>query len=184
MRIISSIILVVGLYLVNTKYFPWSQLSRTVNDNVSWFGVGLGVVTLLSQVYVHWSMGCTWSHFQASEKDHKLVICGAYQWTRHPMYLNFMLHPLVVLLISQNWLLALVYSPWVACALLRVKREERMLVDLFGQAYVDYMLRVPALGPFQWLNQHCGLSHTEAQKVLLVREHTKEKDSAPIKKDE
>jgi protein-S-isoprenylcysteine O-methyltransferase Ste14 len=128
-------------------------------------------------------MGCTMSHFKTSEKDHKLVICGAYQYTRHPMYLNFIMHPLVVLLISQNWFLTLAYTPWVACALLRIRREERMLVNIFGQAYLDYMLRVPALGPLQWLNKHCGLSHIEAQKVLLTR-HVKDEDTAAIKKDE
>ena len=73
-------------------------------------------------------------------EEHALVTRGVYRRVRHPMYASQWLWGIAQALLLQNWV-----AGWAGAALflplyvLRVPREERMMLERFGEAYRDYM---------------------------------------------
>lgn len=66
----------------------------------------------------------------------------SYDYMRHPMYTALFLSMAAILLLTRNWLVGGV--PLVGLCvivLLRVEREERVMIEKFGDAYRDYMKR-------------------------------------------
>jgi methanethiol S-methyltransferase len=74
---------------------------------------------------------------------------GLYRFVRHPLYLGtflfiwalFLFHPTV-----SNLMVCLIITGYT---LIGMRLEERKLVREFGQAYVDYQRRVPAILPIR-----------------------------------
>lgn len=94
-------------------------------------------------------LGTNWSLTAKIMDGHKLVTSGVYGLVRHPIYTAMMLLLLAQLLIFSNWLFALVaLSSFLAGTMIRIREEERLLREAFGDQYQQYASRVPALIPF------------------------------------
>jgi protein-S-isoprenylcysteine O-methyltransferase Ste14 len=79
---------------------------------------------------------------------HELITHGVYRAIRHPMYAAILLFGLAQGLLLQNWLAG--WSAVVTFGLMyigRVRREEQMMCEFFGQAYRDYMQQTGRLLP-------------------------------------
>jgi protein-S-isoprenylcysteine O-methyltransferase Ste14 len=78
-----------------------------------------------------------------------LVRTGIYRFIRHPMYSSFFLLGLAQLLLLPNWVgggagiigAALLYA-------LRIQREEKMMLENFGDEYRLYMRQTKRLVPW------------------------------------
>lgn len=111
-----------------------------------------GLIVMLAALWLFWrshaDLGLNWSVTLEVRKDHQLVQNGVYQFIRHPMYAAIWLFSLSQALLLENWLAggaALVtFAPMY---FLRTPREERMMCEVFGQAYRDYMARTGRLWP-------------------------------------
>ncbi len=96
----------------------------------------------------HRDLGTNWSIALDIRAKHQLVTQGVYQYVRHPMYSAFWLNALGQLLLLPNWIagpaglfgIALLYF-------VRVAREERMMLETFGEDYRAYMARTRRLIP-------------------------------------
>ena len=80
--------------------------------------------------------------------DHKLVTSGIYGYVRHPISLAVLVYdPGIPLIFSSlyGFLITLALIPLI---LYRVKIEERMLIEKFGDEYRAYMQRTKKLIPF------------------------------------
>ena len=112
----------------------------------------LGVVAMASGLWLFWrshaDLGDSWSVTLELNADHRLVTRGVYRFMRHPMYTSFFVSGLGQALLLANW--AAGPSALVAVALLvlvRVPREEKMMIDQFGDEYRDYMRRTGGVLP-------------------------------------
>ncbi len=80
----------------------------------------------------------------------ELVTDGVYAYVRHPLYLGLLLIVLSSPLIM-NGIISLVYTytfmPFVIYR--RIKKEEALLLNRFGDLYLEYMKKVPAIFPFK-----------------------------------
>jgi len=149
----------------------WSQFSTVPNDFVAWMGLGLAAAQLFLANWSAFSIGHMYSPFVSLQKGHKMVTRGAYQYLRHPMYIALALIPIATLLIAQNWLLALTFVPPAVFAFARIKQEETLLIEIFGQKYVNYKHRVHLFGPIVALNRlYDGLTDKEVQAALKLYE--------------
>jgi len=73
-----------------------------------------------------------------------LVTDGAYAWTRNPGYLGLWIALTGVgLAFALDWLLIMIGPLCVLVSLVVVRREEAVLEQRFGRAYLDYKQRVP-----------------------------------------
>lgn len=81
-------------------------------------------------------------------QGHELVTSGVYARIRHPMYAGGWLWAVAQVLLLHNWIAGWSSLPTFALLyFLRVPREERMMLEHFGQAYRDYMRRTGQIFP-------------------------------------
>jgi protein-S-isoprenylcysteine O-methyltransferase Ste14 len=73
---------------------------------------------------------------------------GLYRWVRHPVYMLSLAVLYLMPSMTWNWLaLTLGATLYIVLAL---PLEESKLIDEFGEAYVQYRQRVPALLPLRF----------------------------------
>lgn len=109
------------------------------DDNSIRQGIGLIIAGLLIRI---WANGY-------AIKLTKLTISGPYAFVRHPLYLGTML-----LVIGFNIVLRINYAAAFFVIILisgiyykTIAKEEKMLIEKFGEVYIDYKKRVPAIVP-------------------------------------
>jgi len=91
-----------------------------------------------------------WSHVStlAIRENHKLRTNGLYRFVRHPMYFGAVLISLglpISVASLEGFLVMLLIIP---VALSRIRIEERMMIEAFGNRYRNYMKTAKKLFPF------------------------------------
>jgi protein-S-isoprenylcysteine O-methyltransferase Ste14 len=107
-----------------------------------WMGTVVFALALWMFHRTHKDLGKNWSVTLEVRTEHALVTSGIYQYLRHPMYSAFWLWAIAQLLLLPNWIAGL--SGLIGFGMLyffRVRREEAMMLDTFGNEYRDYMKR-------------------------------------------
>jgi protein-S-isoprenylcysteine O-methyltransferase Ste14 len=115
----------------------------------------LGVVCLAIGLWLfyrsHADLGTNWSVTLVLREQHQLVTRGVYQRIRHPMYTAICLIALAQAFLLPNWLAGpsclLVFFLMFAR---RLSREERMMLDKFGDDYAAYIKRTKRVIPGVW----------------------------------
>jgi protein-S-isoprenylcysteine O-methyltransferase Ste14 len=104
----------------------------------------IGTVFFLSSIWLlhrsHVDLGKLWSSTVEPSSKKMLVTDGVYKRVRHPMYSAHVLWGIAQILLIPNLIagpLALVLN--CAVIYLRVPREERTLLEEFGDEYRQYM---------------------------------------------
>jgi protein-S-isoprenylcysteine O-methyltransferase Ste14 len=113
---------------------------------------GLGVVaaqrTTLSYAALFLSIVCSalWllarqqlgDAFSVAPEARRLVTLGLYSRIRHPIYVFGTLAFLFVVLALQGWFALIIWVIVILIQVGRARREERVLVDMFGEEYTTY----------------------------------------------
>ena len=145
----------VGLFFIPAVYVltPWlSWADYRLSPRGTRRAGGVGAAILAVAVWVFWrshtDLGRNWSPSLQIREGHTLVTEGVYRSIRHPMYASLWLWGIAQTLLLQNWVAA-----WASIVLilpmyvLRVPREEQMMLEQFGEAYRVYMNRTGRVIP-------------------------------------
>lgn len=100
-------------------------------------GVGLQIAGLLVQLYAKLSLGRSFGVLPATRN---LVTHGAYRWLRHPIYFGYLIAHVGFLLSNFSLQNLSVLVVLYAAQVLRIHREEEMLMTLPG--YSSYLNKV------------------------------------------
>ncbi|HXF86447.1 MAG TPA: protein-S-isoprenylcysteine O-methyltransferase [Anaerolineales bacterium] len=141
----------VAMLAVPVVYATSSWLDFANYSLPVWLG-WLGVVVLAGALLIFWrahvDLGLNWSPSLEIREKHELITHGIYGIVRHPMYASQWLWVIAQPLLLHNWIAGflnlLVFIPFY---FLRVKAEEQMMLDRFGEAYRTYMEKVGAVIP-------------------------------------
>jgi protein-S-isoprenylcysteine O-methyltransferase Ste14 len=96
----------------------------------------------------HKDLGRNWSITLEIRDQHRLVSNGIYGLIRHPMYTSFWLMGLGQALLLPNWVAGLAgLAGFGVLYFLRVDKEERMMLQTFGDEYRAYMARTKRIIP-------------------------------------
>ncbi len=117
-------------------------------DWIGWTGVALFAFAIWILYQSHANLGKNWSPVLGIQKEHTLVTSGIYKYIRHPMYAAHILWAVAQALMLHNWIAG--YSFLVVMIphyLLRVGREEAMMIEQFGSQYEEYMKRTGRIIP-------------------------------------
>ena len=140
-----------GLLYLPLIYLITSWLDFADYQLPSWAG-WLGAVVFAAALWLLWrshvDLGANFSPELEILEGHALVTQGVYQHIRHPMYAAHWLWGIAQALLLQNWIAGL--SMLVTLAPLyfvRVPREERMMLEHFGDEYRAYMERTGRVIP-------------------------------------
>ncbi|MHA2426185.1 MAG: isoprenylcysteine carboxylmethyltransferase family protein [Candidatus Thorarchaeota archaeon] len=136
------------VYILLPDWIFWAHLELYII--IRWSGVALGVASIFLLTWIHHTLGRQYAAKLEIQKDHELIEAGPYKKVRHPMYTVFILFSLAVALISSN-LLILIFAILIAIPFHWIsRREERMLIEQFGEDYQKYMNRTGRfLPPFR-----------------------------------
>ena len=112
----------------------------------------VGTVVFAGAIVLLWrshaDLGRNWSPTLRITGQHSLVTHGVYRRMRHPMYTAHLLWAIAQGLMLANWLAGwafLVLS--IPLYVVRIPREERMMLERFGAEYREYMSRTGRLIP-------------------------------------
>jgi protein-S-isoprenylcysteine O-methyltransferase Ste14 len=126
--------------IISPASMAWSSVA--LPSWARWLGLAMGVPALMLLAWILRTLGRNFSISLAIHQGHTLVTEGPYRWVRHPMYTAFILLCISFSLLSANWFIGgtglLAYS---VVAAIRTPREERMMIQQFGDAYRSYMKR-------------------------------------------
>src|SRR5215208_98321 len=113
-----------------------------------WAGAALALIGFALLQWAQVTLGKSWSDTPRMLKGQALIIRGPYQFIRHPIYTAFILILGSTLLISSNWLIGLA---WLGMTVLevvsRIRFEESLMLEYFGDQYRDYMKKTGQLLP-------------------------------------
>ncbi len=99
----------------------------------------------------HADLGSNWSVTLEVREQHRLITDGVYCKVRHPMYMALLLYSIGQALVIPNWVAGPLYL--IAFGILfafRVRAEEKMMLDQFGDQYAEYTARTKRLVPGVW----------------------------------
>lgn len=133
------------LYLVT----PWLDFAN-YDLPALWGWVGVALFALAQWIIwrSHADLGRNWTMAPEVGEAHRLVTEGVYRHVRHPMYSGHLLWALAQPLLLWNWLAGFGYlAASLALVVVRIPREERMMLAHFGDAYAAYQGRTGALLP-------------------------------------
>lgn len=134
------------VYAIDPNWLSWASLSLPVW--LRWTGVAtaLGGFALLQ--WAQNTLGKNWSDTPRMIREQSLVTSGPYRFIRHPIYTAFLLILGSTLLISANWLIGLA---WISMTILevasRIGFEERLMLEYFGDQYLEYSKKTGRLLP-------------------------------------
>lgn len=115
---------------------------------VTGFGALVSFLALWLFWRAHVDLGRNWSRTMGLKADQRLVTHGVYRHVRHPMYAAIWLFGLGQGCLLHNVMAGLsalvAFAPMYA---FRVSREERMMRERFGDAYVAYTCTTGRLWP-------------------------------------
>jgi protein-S-isoprenylcysteine O-methyltransferase Ste14 len=149
-KAITAIITVVGgvgliLYLLSPPWWTWTLIP--LGEWVQWLGIVVSIIPIFFLIWVHRHLDKQWSIALEIQEEHQLITTGPYRFVRHPMYLGIFIYTTGLMMISLDVLVILffVFSIWVNY--MRIPKEEQMLIQQFGDEYLEYMKRSGRLLP-------------------------------------
>jgi protein-S-isoprenylcysteine O-methyltransferase Ste14 len=115
---------------------------------LAWLGAAIFAAALYLFHCAHRDLARNWSVALEVRTQHTLVTNGIYNRIRHPMYSAFFLSTVAQALLLPNWIAG--PAGLVGFGIMffgRVWREERMMIETFGDEYRRYMARTNRLIP-------------------------------------
>ena len=145
------ILLLTGMFIVPLIYSASNWLDFANYSLPTWAG-WLGVVFIILALIVFWrahaDLKTNWSPSLVIREKHELITHGIYGYIRHPMYASQWLWVIAQPLLLQNWLAGwLDLFVFILFYFLRVRAEEKLMIDTFGEQYRDYMKKVGGVFP-------------------------------------
>ena len=133
-------------------FTPWLDFA---NYNLPGPSGWVGTVVFVGAIFMLWrshaDLGRNWSATLRITGQHSLVTNGVYRNVRHPMYTAHLLWAIAQGLLLANWIAGwafLVLS--IPLYLVRIPKEEQMMIEHFGEEYRAYKSRTGRLIPRIW----------------------------------
>lgn len=131
--------------------FSWGWFAdRVIPLRTSWViaGTALTLLGILFAVWARVTLGRNWSGVVTIKQDHELILRGPYTVVRHPIYTGILFALLGTALVYGC---ARCFVGLLLCGVafwLKLRIEERFMLQQFGEQYTEYRQRTRALVPF------------------------------------
>ena len=108
-----------------------------------YFKIFSGIILFLATIIFylsHKELADNWSPFVEVKERQKLIKTGIYRYIRHPMYLSMWLF-----VFFQGFLLSNIFIEifgilaWSNLYFIRINTEEKIMIDIFGNEYKEYI---------------------------------------------
>ncbi|HKO04217.1 MAG TPA: isoprenylcysteine carboxylmethyltransferase family protein [Candidatus Acidoferrales bacterium] len=138
------------LWFFNIKAVPWAAFQ--VGGPVLWTlcpaAMLLAIASVWMAVAAIRALGKQWSYQARLIEGHRLVVEGPYSHVRNPIYTGMLGMMLATgIAFSVWWALSAAVVLYAAGTAIRVRAEERLLHEAFGEDFEAYCRYVPAVIP-------------------------------------
>jgi len=114
-------------------------------------GIVFSVVGLWLFHRSHADLGTNWSITLQVREQHRLIAHGVYRRIRHPMYTALLLYSVGQVFVLPNWIAGPSYLITFGILLaFRLRAEERMMFEEFGDEYAAYVAKTKRFVPGLW----------------------------------
>jgi len=129
-------------------FTPFVSGSKFMEITVGAIAIAAAVGSVLLVTAAVKTLGKEWSVTARLVEGHKLATSGPYAFVRHPIYTGMLGMLLATGLAISHWMALLAaLAIFLIGTLIRIRREEKLLREAFGQEFDDYSRRVPAIVP-------------------------------------
>ncbi len=129
-----------AVYCVDADLMGWAAFPVPAFLRGAGFLLCLAALALFRSVLR--ALGRNFSTTLTIAEGQSLVVRGPYRWVRHPMYVSFVILWIGYLLLSADWFIGLTgIAGFIHAMVIRTPKEERMMIDRFGDEYREYMAR-------------------------------------------
>jgi len=134
-------IMYVALYgvLITSTIFLYNSASLAELQYAGWLVLAFGIIFLV------WSAKSRRRGYAENTDGKTLVKGGAYALVRHPEFLGHILIIFALVIISQQWISLITGAILIVLLCLAMVEEEKRNIEKFGDAYRDYIKRVPRI---------------------------------------
>lgn len=149
--LIIRVVVFLALMTFLVMYFlglPWiDRFAFSLPAWLHWTGFGVGLITVAFWTWVQVVLDVQWSAQLQLTREHHLITTGPYARIRHLLYTGIFGWCVALSLLTANWIF------FGACVLSfigllwRIPREERMMIEAFGDEYKSYMQHTGRLFP-------------------------------------
>ena len=142
------------VYSAGLSVSAWDLVRRQgslfVLSTVSIVGLALIVVGLTLTSVAAGTLRRFYSPTLVVRRDHQLIMCRVYRFVRHPLYSGMAMVSLGVPVYTSSLYGLLILLALIPLILNRIRIEENMLTDEFGDAYRAYKQATKKLIPFTY----------------------------------
>jgi protein-S-isoprenylcysteine O-methyltransferase Ste14 len=140
------------LYAGGAALIVWDLVRRAretgVTPDLNLAGLLSIVFGLILALAGAFTLRTNYSSTLVIREGHKLVVHGVYGVVRHPIYLGAILVALGMPIVTSSWVAIPPMLLLIPLFAYRMRIEERLLLQEFGDEYLKYMARTKRLVPF------------------------------------
>jgi protein-S-isoprenylcysteine O-methyltransferase Ste14 len=133
-------------YLADPPLLRWSAFE--VAAPVRWLGILISCLGVVGEIWAAVSLGASYSPLLRVAEERTVITAGPYRWIRHPLYAFWLPAVAGWGVAAGNWFILVSGAVLILILMiLRVPREEAMMLEGFGEAYSLYMTRTGRFVP-------------------------------------
>jgi len=117
-------------------------------STLNMLGLALFVVGMTIAFVAVFTLRRSYSGTLVIREDHQLITHGIYRYTRHPVYLGVLIAIIGLPIFASSLYGFLTMLALIPIVLNRIRMEERLLTEEFGDSYRDYQKNTSKLIPF------------------------------------
>ena len=125
------------VYLIYLAFFGFGIVARQ-HTLLGYAALCLSLASAVLWFVARWQLG---DAFSVTAQAHNLVTQGLYSKIRHPIYVFGTPAFLFIVLALQGWAALIIWAIVILIQVARVRREERVLAERFGEEYIAYRSR-------------------------------------------
>jgi protein-S-isoprenylcysteine O-methyltransferase Ste14 len=131
-----ALLVFLGMFIAG---MVWIDIFRfLLPDWLRWVGFALGLFSVAFMTWTQVTLDTQWSAQLQLRQDHQLITRGPYARMRHPLYTSVLGWGLSLSLLTANWIFVAVSVLAVGGLLYRIPKEEKMMLEAFGDSYRTY----------------------------------------------
>ncbi len=136
-------------YLTDPGLLRWSAFE--VGGPIRWIAMMVSCLGVAGEIWAAVSLGASYSPMLRIAEARVVVTAGPYRWIRHPLYAFWLPVAVGWGVAACNWFIIVTGTVLVfVLAVIRVPREEAMMLQGLGESYRQYMTRTGRFIPRVW----------------------------------
>ena len=143
---LNGIGMIIPIVYVFSSIFDFADYSAP--KLIGWIGAVIFSFAICLLWRSHADLGKHFTYTLGIREDHQLITNGVFKYIRHPMYASHVCWAIAQIMLLHNWIAG--YSFIVVLVphtIFRVKSEEIMMIEQFGEIYKEYMKNTGRIMP-------------------------------------